>query len=83
MPIADIAPTNTHIVDYDRAQGIVYLRLLDAEKEGATWEEAAKIILGIDPTREPERAKRAYDTHLARAKWMTKSGYKDLLRGPA
>jgi hypothetical protein len=30
--------------------------------------------------REPERARRAWDSHLARAKWMTKHGYKDLLR---
>ena len=79
--IADVAPTDNHVVDYDRAHSIIYLRLLDAAKEGAAWEEVSKIVLGIDPAREPERAKRAYDTHLQRAKWMTTSGYRDFLDG--
>lgn len=79
--IADVAPTDNHVVDYDRAHSIIYLRLLDAAKEGAAWEEVSKIVLGIDPEREPERAKRAYDTHLKRAIWMTRNGYKHLLDG--
>jgi hypothetical protein len=79
--IADVAPTDDHVVDYDRVHCVVYLRLLDAAKEGVAWEEVSKIVLGIDPDREPERAKRAYDTHLKRAKWMTTNGYKDLLQG--
>jgi hypothetical protein len=79
--VADVAPTDDHVVDYDRAHSVVYLRLLDAAKEGAAWEEVSKVVLGIDPDREPERAKRAYDTHLQRAKWMTTNGYKDLLQG--
>ncbi len=79
--IADVAPTDDHVVDYDRAHSIIYLRLLDAAKEGAAWEEVSKIVLRIDPAREPERAKRAYDTHLQRAKWMATSGYKDFLDG--
>ena len=79
--VADVAPNDDQVVDYDRAHSVVYLRLLDAAKEGADWEEVSKIVLGIDPAREPERAKRAYDTHLQRAKWMTTRGYKDLLEG--
>jgi hypothetical protein len=79
--IADVAPTDDLVVDYDRVHSVVYLRLLDAEQEGVAWEEVSKIVLGIDPDREPERAKRAYDTHLKRAKWMTTNGYKDLLQG--
>jgi hypothetical protein len=79
--VADVAPTDDHVVDYDRVHSVVYLRLLDAAKEGVAWEEVSKIVLGIDPDREPERAKRAYDTHLKRAKWMTTNGYKDLLEG--
>ena len=82
LPIADVAPNDDHVVDYDRAQAIVYLRLLDAAKEGADWEEVSRIVLGIDPDEEPQRARRAYDTHVARAKWMTTHGYKDLLAGP-
>jgi hypothetical protein len=54
--------------------------MLDAEAEGADWREVAKIVLHIDPLREPERARRAFDSHLLRAKWMTKEGYKLILR---
>jgi hypothetical protein len=79
--IADVAPTDDHVVDYDRTHSVVYLRLLDAAKEGVAWEEVSMIVLGIDPEREPERAKRAYETHLKRAQWMTTNGYKDLLEG--
>ncbi|MDU6374646.1 MAG: DUF2285 domain-containing protein, partial [Bradyrhizobium sp.] len=42
----------------------------------------AQIVLHIDPIREPERARRAFDSHLARAKWMSEEGYNGLLRGP-
>jgi len=79
--VADVAPNDDQVVDYDRTHSVIYLRLLDAAKEGAAWEEVSKIVLGIDPAREPERAKRAYDTHLKRAKWMTSRGYKDFLKG--
>jgi hypothetical protein len=62
---------------------VTYLRLLDADAEGADWREVANVVLHIDPDREPERAKRAWESHLARAKWMTESGYRHLLRGGA
>jgi hypothetical protein len=41
-----------------------------------------RIVLKIDPEQEPARARRMYDTHLARAQWMTKHGYRHLLRAP-
>jgi Uncharacterized conserved protein (DUF2285) len=78
--IADTAPNTAHGTDYDRAHVDVYLRLLDAAKEGAPWEEAARIVLALDPVREPERARRVYDSHLARARWLTAGGYRDFLR---
>ena len=37
------------------------------------------IVFGLDPAREPERAKIVHDSHLARARWMTESGYRHLL----
>src|SRR5215469_4385188 len=49
---------------------IPYLRTLDAHAEGTAWEEVARIFLHIDPEHEPARAKRAYESHLARAKRM-------------
>ncbi len=58
---------------------VTYLRLLDADADGADWTEVARIVLHIDPSHEPTRARRAWDTHLARAKWMTGHGYHHLL----
>ena len=82
-PVADTAPVESVLTGYDEQHLITYLRLLDADAEGADWREVANIVLHIDPDREPERARRAWESHLARAKWMTNSGYRHLLRGGA
>jgi len=79
--VADTAPTDSTLTDYDRQHFVTYLRLLDADSEGADWREVARIVLHIDPDREPARARTAFDSHLARAKWMTEHGYRHLLRG--
>lgn len=81
--VADVAPTDAVLTVYDEEHILTYLRMLDADKEGADWREVAQIVLHIDPEREPDRAKRAFDTHLTRAKWMTEHGYRHLLRGGA
>jgi hypothetical protein len=79
-PIADEAPNGAALTDYDRVHLSTYLRLLDAAEEGAGWEESSRIVLGIDPATQPDRARRAHETHLARARWLTEHGYRDLLR---
>lgn len=38
------------------------------------------LVLRIDPDREPERAKQAYDSHLVRAQWMSGHGYRQILQ---
>ena len=81
--VADVAPSTATLTGYDREHLLTYLRLLDADAEGADWREVSRIVLHIDPDREPERARVAFDSHLARAKWMTVHGYRDLLRGGA
>lgn len=82
-PVADQAPEADVLTAYDREHLATYLRLLDADAEGADWTEVARIVLNIDPAREPERARRAWESHLSRAKWMTERGYQQLLRsGP-
>jgi hypothetical protein len=43
--------------------------------------EVAQIVLEVDPVKEPERAKRMWASHLARAQWMTEVGYRHLLQG--
>jgi len=79
--VADTAPADTVLTRYDEEHIITYLRLLDADADGADWREVTQIVLHIDPKREPVRARQAFDSHLARAKWMTEHGYRHLLRG--
>ena len=79
--VADAAPDDRVLTAYDEQHLLTYLRLLDAECEGADWQEVARIVLQIDPAREPARARRAWESHLARAKWMIENGYRHLLRG--
>jgi hypothetical protein len=45
--------------------------------------KVARIVLHLDPEHEPRRARRAFESHLSRAKWMTEHGYRHLLRGGA
>lgn len=79
--IADEAPSASDLTGYDEQHLVTYLRLLDAEDNGADWTEVARFVLHLDPDRERERARRAWETHLARARWMTEHGYRHLLRG--
>ena len=76
----DRPPDAAVVTDYDLAHRITYLRLLDAAVEGADWREVARIVLGLDPARDHNRARQVYENHLARARWMTESGYRDLLK---
>ena len=78
-PILDRAPTANKLTDYDRLHLITYIRLLDADADGMPWEKASHSILHIDPETEPERARRAHRSHLARAQWMTRVGYRHIL----
>ncbi|WP_426443161.1 DUF2285 domain-containing protein [Bradyrhizobium genosp. P] len=77
--VADVAPNELALTAYDEQHVVTYIRLLQAEGEGADWREVARIVLDIDPEREPDRARNAYQSHLARAKWVTEQGR--LLRG--
>lgn len=77
----DEPPESAALTDYDRAHAKLYLRLLDAAAEGADWREVASVLFKLDPEVDPERARRVHDTHLARARWMTEHGYRQLLRG--
>jgi len=73
------APQDASLTDYDRDHAVTYLRLLDAEEAGADWQEVSRVVLGIDPRGDFERAQVMHATHLARAKWMRDGGYRDLL----
>jgi glycerol-3-phosphate O-acyltransferase len=75
----DRPPESATLTDYDRTHMKLYMRLLDAATDGAAWQEAVSVLFGIDPDKNPERARRVHDSHLARARWMTEHGYRLLL----
>ena len=77
--VADSAPQEPTLTSYDEQHAVTYARLLDAEADNADWREVARIVLHIDPVSEPERARNAYESHLARAKWVARHGYRHLL----
>lgn len=77
---AEQAPTEAAITDYDRAHYSIYLRLIDAANAKAPWPQVARIVLGLDPENDIDRAKSIYDSHFARARWMVENGFRDLLR---
>ena len=76
--VADEAPWSSCLTSYDMVHLVLYLQLLDACADGASEEEIAREIFGIDPLKEPERAERAVRSHLRRARWMRETGYRYL-----
>lgn len=77
--VADEAPRSEQITDYDRLHLTTYARLLDADADGACDEEIIRLVLLIDPSREPDRANRCFASHMRRARWMSERGYRHLL----
>jgi hypothetical protein len=77
--LADGAPSASTLTDYDEEHLLTYRGLLDAEGDGAEWDEATLLVLCIDAVREPARAHRAWEGHLARAKWRKAKADLDLV----
>jgi hypothetical protein len=77
--VADTAPIDEAITLHDERHYVTYLRLLDAEKDGADWTEAAQIVLHRDPETEADRTRCCWESHLARAHWMTRIGYRRII----
>lgn len=77
--IADEAPWSEALTDYDRDHLATYLRLLDAEQDGADWREVARVVLRQDPGACEAQARGCWESHLQRARWMTQTGYRLLL----
>ena len=75
----DEAPWSDHVPDYDLAYNATYIRLLDAAFEGTNHRDIARVVLGIDPKSEPERASMALASHLTRAFWMMRVGWKQMM----
>jgi hypothetical protein len=68
------------LTDRDRAYASVYVQLLDATAAGANWRTIARDVLKFDPSADAETAKVIFDQFHARAIWMTRVGYKLLLK---
>ena len=73
-PVADAAPWSDALTDYDLAHLVLYLRILDADRDGADWREVTRCVLGRDP--EAPGAHGCWTSHKARAEWMTTTGYR-------
>lgn len=74
----DQPPSGAALTAYDQAHIKLYLRLLDADAEGADWKEVVEVLFGLDPRAETDRASRVYGAHLTRAKWMRENGFREL-----
>lgn len=75
----DEPPASDRLTAYDRDHMKLYMRLLDAERDGADWREAVQILFGLDPERDPAHCRSVHASHLARARWMTEEGYRQLV----
>lgn len=75
----DQPPSDAALTAYDEAHAKLYLRLLDAEAQGAAWQDVVEVLFGLSAKNEPERASRVYAAHLARARWMTEHGFGQFL----
>ena len=73
-------PSSDTLTAYDRVHFVTYLKLLDAEAMNVDWQVTARNVLSLDPEADVEAAQRVYAAHLARAHWMTRTGYRHLLK---
>lgn len=81
--VDDEAPTGDTITVYDERHYVTYLRLLDAKAEDADWKEVARIVLHRDPVTEELRTRRCWQSHLERAQWLSREGYRKILEQAA
>jgi len=75
--LQSVAPVDEVVTPYDRTHFKLYLQLLDAEEQGISWQKVVIDIMTLNP--EDASAKACWQSHLQRAKWMSESGYQQLL----
>ena len=68
-----VAPTGS-ATKYDQSHLFIYAELLDADRRGVTWEEAASAILRLDPAMDKGAARLCWESHLKRARWIVGKG---------
>jgi hypothetical protein len=72
--IEPLAPTVDEFTAYDAAQMLIYARLLDAEREGHGWQDAARDILLLDIEVNFDGAQKCWQSHYDRALWSVGDG---------
>lgn len=73
--VIERAPQEATLTNYDRVHTLTYARLLDAERDGYGWTEAAVEILDLDIAADPTRAETCWRSHLDRARWFVSGGF--------
>lgn len=81
--VDDLAPSDDVITAYDEQHFVTYLRILDAQSEEADWKEVARIVLHRDPASDEMRTRRCWQSHLERAQWLSREGYRQILEQAA
>ncbi|WP_197055998.1 DNA -binding domain-containing protein [Paracoccus halophilus] len=81
--VDDLAPSSDVITAYDEQHFVTYLRLLDAKTEDADWKEVARIVLHRDPASDEMLTRRCWQSHLERAQWLSREGYRQILEQAA
>lgn len=81
--VDDEAPIGDAITPYDERHFVTYMRLLDAKAENADWKEVAQIVLHRDSMADELRTRRCWQSHLDRAQWLSREGYRRILEQAA
>jgi len=79
LKIEEFPPVSEIVTAYDRQCFKLYTMLLDADDSKEEWSDAYKRIFEKSAIHNRERSFRQYQAHLKRAKWMTVTGYQQLL----
>ena len=73
-------PSSDTLTAYDLAHFVTYLKLLDSDAMSVDWKLTAREVLALDADADIDSTRRVYEAHLARARWMTHTGYRRLLK---
>jgi hypothetical protein len=76
--LKSLAPSSDAVTQYDRDHLQEYVKLLDAVARGMNDDEMCGCILKIDPSYDRSQAHQTLESHIRRAQWMTKTGFRQI-----